>query len=185
MSRKASFTALDWILLRVINFALVPRLGPEINSRVSVWVSPRPRQRVQCWLTNQRPSLVCRSRLETPRAGSGPKKLRAEPPLANPSAISLPRIPACPGTQKRYTACRAEMSFSNPLALMNQRGRCSDDPKSFQGRQAVGANTHVFLRSILRHLSYILSLVSVLALSIKNCYYLRNLSSVKFLRIRQ
>jgi len=38
-----------------------------------------------CWLTNQRPSLVCRSRLETPRAGLGPKKLRADPPLASPS----------------------------------------------------------------------------------------------------
>jgi len=94
-------TALDWILPRVITFALVPRLGPEINSWACLWVSPRPRQRAPCWLTNQRPSLVCRSRLETPRVGSGQKKLRAETLLASPSAISLPRIPACPGTQKK------------------------------------------------------------------------------------
>ena len=105
-------TTLDWILLRVINFSLVPRLGREINSRACLWVLPRPRHWSPCWLTNQRPSLFCKSRLKTPRAGSGPKNLRAEPPLASPSAISLPRIPACPGTQKRPTACRAEIPFS-------------------------------------------------------------------------
>ena len=40
--------------------------------------------------------------------------------------------------------------IQRPLELMNQRGRCSDGPKSSQGRQAVGANTHLFLRSVLR-----------------------------------
>ena len=100
-------TALDWILLKVKNFALVPRLRPEMNSRACLWVSPRPRHWAPCWLTNQRQRLFCKSRLETPRAGSGPRNLsRAELPLASPSALSLPRIPACPGTQKRPTACR-------------------------------------------------------------------------------
>ena len=33
---------------------------------------------------------LCKSRLETPRAGLGPRNLREEPPLASPSAISLP-----------------------------------------------------------------------------------------------
>ena len=56
---KRPVTALDLIPLSVINFALVPRLGPEIKSRACLWVSPRPRQRATCWLTNQRPNLVC------------------------------------------------------------------------------------------------------------------------------
>jgi len=64
------------------NLALVPRLGPEINSRACLWVSPRPRQLAQCWLTNQRLSF-CISRLDTPRAGSGPRNPIAEPPLAS------------------------------------------------------------------------------------------------------
>jgi len=104
--------SLDWILFKVINFALVPRLGPEINSRACLWVSPRPCHWAPCWFTNQRPSLFCKSRLETPRAGSGPGNLRAVPPFASPSAISLPRIPACPGTQKRHTKCQIEISFN-------------------------------------------------------------------------
>ena len=50
--------ALDWVLLKVINFALVPGLGPEINSWACLWVLPRPHHRVPCWLTNQWPSLM-------------------------------------------------------------------------------------------------------------------------------
>jgi len=50
-------TALDWVLLKVINFVLVPRLGPEINSWACLWVSPSPRHWAPCWLTSQRPSL--------------------------------------------------------------------------------------------------------------------------------
>jgi hypothetical protein len=99
-------TTLDWILLRFISFALVPRLGPEINSRACLWVSPRPRHWVPCWLTNRRPSLFCRSRLETPRAGSGPKIPRAEPPQASPSAISLPVFHGCEYKKPIYTAKR-------------------------------------------------------------------------------
>jgi hypothetical protein len=74
-------TALDWILLKVKNFALVPRLGPEISSRACFWVFPRPCHWASCWLTNQRRSLFCKSRLETPSAGLGPRNPRAEPPL--------------------------------------------------------------------------------------------------------
>ena len=86
-------TTLDWILLRVINFFLVPGLGSEINSRACLWMSPRPRHWASCWLTNQWTSLFYRSRLETPGAGSGPKNLRAELPLASPLAMSLPLEP--------------------------------------------------------------------------------------------
>jgi len=141
-SVRRPVTALDWILLGVINFALVPRLGPEIKLRACLWVSLSPRQRAPCWLTNQRPSLFCRSHPETPRAGSGPKNFRPEPPFTSPAAISLPRIPACPGTQKKAHRMLGGDIIQRPLALMNQRGRCSDGPKSFQGHQAVGANTY-------------------------------------------
>ena len=46
-------TALDCVLLKDRNLALAPRRGPKINSRVCLWVSPRPRHHIQCWLTNQ------------------------------------------------------------------------------------------------------------------------------------
>ena len=75
---------LDWVLLKVRNLALVPRLGPEINCRACLWVSPRPR-------------LFCMSHLETPRAGSGPRNLRTELPLASSSGISLPPTPSMSG----------------------------------------------------------------------------------------
>ena len=110
MSRPV--TALDWVLLKDITLVLAPRPGPEINSRACLWLSPRLRHLAQCWLANQWLSLYCISRLETPRAGSGPKKPRPEPPLASSSAISFPRTPACPGTQYSPTAYRVEMSFN-------------------------------------------------------------------------
>ena len=69
---SSPITALDLVLLEDITLALVPRPGPEINSRARLWVSPRLRHLAHCWLTNQRLSLFCMSRLETPRAGSGP-----------------------------------------------------------------------------------------------------------------
>jgi hypothetical protein len=92
-------TTLDWVLLKDKNLILVPGQSPEINSRPCLWVLPRSRQLAHCWLINQQPSLFFISRLETPKAGSGPGNLRAEPTLASPSAISLPRTPASPGTQ--------------------------------------------------------------------------------------
>jgi hypothetical protein len=47
-----------------------PNLGtqksPEISSLACLCVSPRPRHRTQCWLSNQRLSLLRVSCLETP-----------------------------------------------------------------------------------------------------------------------
>jgi hypothetical protein len=79
--------ALEWVLLKDITLALAPRRGWEINSRACLWVLPRLRHLAHCWLTNQRLSLSCMSRLKTPRAGSGPKKPRPEPPLASRKRI--------------------------------------------------------------------------------------------------
>jgi len=43
---------LEWVLLKDRNLALKPGQGPEINSRACLWVCPRSRQLVQCWLNN-------------------------------------------------------------------------------------------------------------------------------------
>ena len=94
-------TALAWVRLKVKNLDLVPRLGPGMSPRACLWVFPRPCHWALCWLTNQWQSFFCKSRLETPRTGSGPRNLRAQPPLASPPAISLPCIPGWPGTQNR------------------------------------------------------------------------------------
>jgi len=109
---RGPVTALAWVLLKDKNLALAPRLGPEINTRACLWVTPRPRHLAQCWLTNQRLNLFCISHLETPRAGSGPRNLRAKPPLASSSAISFPRTPSCPGTQYSPNTCQAEISLN-------------------------------------------------------------------------
>ena len=91
-------TALDCVLLTDRNLALAPRQRPKINSGACLWVSPRPRHHAQCWLTNKHLILLLISCLETPKAGSCPTNFRAElPVVANLSAISFPRTPACPG----------------------------------------------------------------------------------------
>jgi hypothetical protein len=54
-------TTLDCILQKDKSLALVPRQGPEINSRVCLWVLPRLCYRPQCWFTNQRLILFLRS----------------------------------------------------------------------------------------------------------------------------
>jgi len=95
-------TALDCVQLRDRILALVPRLCPKINSRARFWVSPRPHQLAQCWFTNQQLSFFCITRLETPRAGSGQRNPRAQPPLVSSSAISLPHIPTCPDPSMRW-----------------------------------------------------------------------------------
>ena len=82
-------TALDCVLVKDRNLALAPRQGPEINSWACLWVSPRPRHHIQCWLTNQRLILLCIFCLESPKAGSGPTNFRTEPSLASLLAISL------------------------------------------------------------------------------------------------
>jgi len=87
-------TALDCVLLKDRNVALVPRQGPEINSWACLCMSPRLCHHIQCWLTNQ--CLILRiSCLETPKAGSGLTNIRTEPSLASLSVISLPCTPAC------------------------------------------------------------------------------------------
>jgi len=113
-------TTLDWVLLKDKNLALAPRQGPKISSRAWLCVSPRPRHRTQCWLINQRLILLRITCLEPPRDGAGPRKPRIETPLASSSAISLPRPPACPGTQYSLTACQVEISFNAFLALLDQ-----------------------------------------------------------------
>jgi hypothetical protein len=105
-------TTLACVLVKDRNLALLPRLGPEINSRACLRVLPRPLQLALCWPFNQRQCLFCTSCLETPKTGSGPTKPRPEPSLASPSAISFPRTPACPRTQYSPTTCWAEMSFN-------------------------------------------------------------------------
>jgi hypothetical protein len=92
-------TALEWVLLKDISLAVVPGSGPELSSRACLRVPLRLRQLARCWLTSQRLSLCRTSHLETPKAGSGPRKPRMEPPLASSLATSLPRTLACPGTQ--------------------------------------------------------------------------------------
>jgi hypothetical protein len=105
-------TTLDFVLIKDKNLAVATRQRPEINCRACLWVSPRPRHHIQLWLTNQRLILLRISCLDTPKAGSGATNFRAEPSLARSSAISLPRTPACPGTQYSPTACRVEISFN-------------------------------------------------------------------------
>ena len=92
--------------------SLDPDRVPKLTLEPVFWVSPRPRQDIQCWLTNQSVILLRKSCPETTKAGSDPTNFRTEPSLAGSSAISLPRTPECPGTQYNPTACRVEISFN-------------------------------------------------------------------------
>jgi len=78
-------TALDYVLLKDRTLNLAPTQGPEINSRASLWVLPRPCHQTQCWLTNQCLILLLKTCLETPKAGSAPTNFRAGPSLASSS----------------------------------------------------------------------------------------------------
>ena len=51
-------TTLDWVLFKDKYLVLAARLGPEINSQACLWVPSRPRHLAQCWLVNQRLSLL-------------------------------------------------------------------------------------------------------------------------------
>jgi hypothetical protein len=75
-----------------INLILVPRQGPEINSRACRLELSRSSQRALCWFPSQRKIFFLRICLETPRACSGPTNPEAGPLLASPSAVSLPLI---------------------------------------------------------------------------------------------
>jgi hypothetical protein len=87
-------TTLAWALVKDKNLALIPGLGPEISSRACLGVPPRLCHLIICWFTNQRLSFCCMICLEPPKAGSGPKNVRAEPSLVSSSAISFSPIPA-------------------------------------------------------------------------------------------
>jgi hypothetical protein len=50
---RRAVTALGCILVKDKRIALVPRQGPEINSRACLWVLPRLHYNPQCWFTNQ------------------------------------------------------------------------------------------------------------------------------------
>jgi len=132
MSGEKASNRLDWILLKNRNLALSPRKCPEISSRDCLWVSPRTCRRTHCWVTNQRLIPLRTSCLETPRAGSRPRYVKTEPPLASSSAISLPRTPARPETQYSPTTYRVkilmETSLWPPEELSKQpinQSRCS------------------------------------------------------------
>jgi len=106
---RRPITTLDCVLLKDRNLALIPRQGPEINSRACLCVLPRPRHHTQCWLHNQRLILLLISCIEIPKAGSGPTNFRAEPSLASSSVIPFSPTPGCPGTQYSPTACRVKV----------------------------------------------------------------------------
>jgi hypothetical protein len=87
-------TVLDFVLLKDRNLDLAPRQGPKINCQSCLWVSPRPRHHIQCWLTNHRLILLRVSCLESPKASSSPTNFRTEPSLVSSLPISLTRTPA-------------------------------------------------------------------------------------------
>ena len=138
---ESQLTVLDWVLLKDRNLALASRQGSEISSWACLWVSPRPRHHTQCWLTNQQLILLCISWLETCRASWGPRNPWTEPHLVNSLAISLPRIPACPGTQysptdsqSRYSrislVCSMTISFVMSVCPSMQTDACMEQPGS-------------------------------------------------------
>ena len=113
MSSEKGVTPLGYVLLKERNLGLAPRQGAEFSSRACLWVSPRPCHYIQCWLTNQRLILLHTYCLETPKSDSSLTNFRKEPSLESPSGISLPRNPACPGTQYSPTAYRVEISLND------------------------------------------------------------------------
>jgi len=152
---RRPITTLDWVVLKV------PRLGHEISTWACFRVSPRPCHFAQCWLTNQRSSLFCVSRLETPRAGLGPRNLRAAHRQFHYLLLQHvrgPNIAPIPGRDVILSL----------LALMDQGRNCSDGLESFQSCLTIRADTHVFLRSILR-LNFINRGSDTKYLSLINC----------------
>jgi hypothetical protein len=96
-------TTLVCVLLKDSSLVLAAVRGTEINSRACLWVPASPCHILKCCLCSQRWSFFLILCLKTPRACSGPTKWLSEPPLASSSAISFPRIPECPETQKSST----------------------------------------------------------------------------------
>jgi hypothetical protein len=116
-------TALDCVLLKDRNLTLAPRQGPEINSRASLWVSPRTCHHIQCWLTNQRLILLRISCLEAPKTGSGPTNFTREPSLASWSPISSPRATACQGPNTALQHAGLEIICSLTCTSKEVNGR--------------------------------------------------------------
>jgi len=108
---RRPLTALDCVLLKDNNRALLARLGPEINSRVCLCVPQGPLHNINCWLSFHRFIFLLTFCLETPKNCSGTTNFWTEPSLASLSAISFPHTPACPETQYSPTVCRVEISF--------------------------------------------------------------------------
>jgi hypothetical protein len=96
-------TAMDSVLLKDNNQALVARSGPEINSWACLRVLQGPRHNTRCWFSIQRFIFLLIFCLETPKKGSGPTNCWTEPSLASLLEISFPRTPVCPGTHYSLT----------------------------------------------------------------------------------
>jgi hypothetical protein len=125
---RSPVTTLDCSLLRDKNLALVPQLGPEINSRACRWEGPRSCHRLWCWFTSQRPILLLRSRFKTPRAGYRPTNPLTEPLLASLSAVSLPLTSCVPGDPIESHIMPGGDIIQRLLTLANQWGHCSNSP---------------------------------------------------------
>ena len=66
---RSPITTLDFVLLKNESLVLALKLGPEINSRARLWVLPRTRHLVHCWLSSQRRIFLRIFCLETPKDG--------------------------------------------------------------------------------------------------------------------
>jgi hypothetical protein len=109
---RRPITTLDCVLLEDNNWAVVARLGPEINFWACLSVLQGPRHNTKCWLSIRRFIFLLMFCLETPKIGSGPTNLSTELSLVSLWVISLPHTSACPGTQYSSTVCWAEVSFN-------------------------------------------------------------------------
>jgi len=108
---KGPIPTLGCVLLQDNNRALAARSGPEINSRACLCVLYGQPHNTRCWCSIQGFIFLLIFCLETHKKGSGPTNFWTEPSLASLMAISLPRTPACPGTQYGPTLCQVEISF--------------------------------------------------------------------------
>jgi hypothetical protein len=107
---RRPITTQDCALLKDISVVLAAIWGPEINTWCCLRVAASPRNRIKCCQSNQHCILLLVLCRETPTDGSCPTEWWAEPSLGRSSAISFPRIPECPGTQKSPTGWLVEIS---------------------------------------------------------------------------
>ena len=107
-----SITTLEYILLKDKSLVYAAGLGPEINSRVCLWVLLRSCHLAKWYLSIQCFIFHLVSCLQTPKNGPGPTHFWTEPALASLSSILFPHTPTCPGIQYSPTVCWAEISFN-------------------------------------------------------------------------